>query len=243
VGTPDIDLNRSDRRLFAAVAWLFPLIIVVGFARTYYLKSMFGTPPLPSRLVQAHGLVMTLWVALFVIQIWLVRAKRVATHRSLGTLGIGLGAALAVTAFFTAVAAAKFGSASTPPGFPPLEFLAVPFFDLVMFIGLFGAAIVRRRRPADHKRLMLLTAVNFLPPALGRIPVPALQALGPVIFVGVPVLLTIGLLIYDRRRTGRMNRAFLAGAIALVLSYPLRFGLSGTDAWHRFAEWLTAWAA
>jgi hypothetical protein len=90
---------------------------------------------------------------------------------------------------------------------------------------------------------MLLTAINFLPPALGRIPVPALQALGPVVFVGVPVLLTIGLLIYDRRRTGRMNRAFLAGAIVLVLSYPLRFGLSGTDAWHRFAAWLTTWAA
>jgi hypothetical protein len=150
---------------------------------------------------------------------------------------------MAVVAFFTAVAAAKFGSTSTPPGFPPLAFLVVPFFDLLMFIGLFGAAIYERRRSANHKRLMLLTAINFLPPALGRIPVPALQALGPLVFFGVPVLLTIGLVIYDRRRTGRMNRAFLVGAVVLVLSYPLRIGLSGTDAWLRFAAWLTTWAA
>lgn len=241
--TPSVDLGRSDRRLFAAVAWLFPLIIVIGFARTYYLKFVFGTPALPSRLVEVHGLVMTLWVVLFATQVWLIRTKRVPMHRSVGMLGIGLGVAMAVVAFFTAVAAAKFGSASTPPGFPPLAFLVVPFFDLLMFIGLFGAAIYERRRSANHKRLMLLTAINFLPPALGRIPVPALQALGPLVFFGVPALLTIGLVIYDRRRTGRMNRAFLVGAVVLVLSYPLRIGLSGTDAWLRFAAWLTTWAA
>lgn len=229
--------------MFAAVAWLFPLIIVIGFARTYYLKFVFGTPALPSRLVEVHGLVMTLWVVLFATQVWLIRTKRVPMHRSVGMLGIGLGVAMAVVAFFTAVAAAKFGSASTPPGFPPLAFLVVPFFDLLMFIGLFGAAIYERRRSANHKRLMLLTAINFLPPALGRIPVPALQALGPLVFFGVPALLTIGLVIYDRRRTGRMNRAFLVGAVVLVLSYPLRIGLSGTDAWLRFAAWLTTWAA
>ena len=241
--TPAVDLSRSDRRLFAAVAWLFPLIVVIGFARTYYLKFLFGTPALPSRLVEVHGLVMTLWVVLFAAQVWLIRTKRVPMHRSVGMLGIGLGVAMAVVAFFTAVAAAKFGSASTPQGFPPLAFLVVPFVDLLMFIGLFGAAIYERRRSANHKRLMLLTAINFLPPALGRIPVPALQSLGPLVFFGVPVLLTIGLVIYDRRRTGRMNRAFLVGAVVLVLSYPLRIGLSGTDTWLRFAAWLTTWAA
>ena len=241
--TRSVDLNRSDRRLFGTVAWLFPLIVVIGFARTYYLKSVFGTPALPSRLVEVHGLVMTLWVILFVTQIWLIRTKRLPMHRSLGTLGIGLGLAIAVVAFFTAVAGAKFGSASTPPGFPPLAFLAVPFFDLLMFVGLFGAAMFQRRRPANHKRLMLLTAINFLPPALGRLPVPALQALGPVVFFGVPALLTIALVIYDRRRAGHMNRALLVGATALILSYPLRIALSGTGAWLRFAEWLTTWAA
>ena len=55
--------------------------------------------------------------------------------------------------------------------------MIVPLFDLLMFVILFGAAVYYRRRPAAHKRLMLLTAVNFLPPTIARIPVAALQGL------------------------------------------------------------------
>ena len=62
--------------------------------------------------------------------------------------------------------------------------MIVPLFDLLMFVILFGAAVYYRRRPAAHKRLMLLTAVNFLPPTIARIPVAALQGLGPFWFFG-----------------------------------------------------------
>jgi hypothetical protein len=34
-------------------------IVVGGFARTYYLKGLFGTPPLASLLVHAHAVVMS----------------------------------------------------------------------------------------------------------------------------------------------------------------------------------------
>jgi len=33
-----------DRRLYLAAALLLPLVILIGFARTYYLKTVFGTP-------------------------------------------------------------------------------------------------------------------------------------------------------------------------------------------------------
>ena len=75
--------------------------------------------------------------------------------------------------------AANTGSPSTPPDVPGLVFLAVPLFDLVMFVLLFGGAIHYRRKPAAHKSLMLLTAINFLPPAIARIPILTLQNLGP----------------------------------------------------------------
>ena len=82
-----------------------------------------------------------------------------------------------VVGFITALRAARYGSASTPQDVPPLAFMIVPLFDLLMFVILFGAAVYYRRRPAAHKRLMLLTAVNFLPPTIARIPVAALQGL------------------------------------------------------------------
>ncbi len=235
------DWRASDRRLFAAISILFPTVILIGFARTYYLKFAFGNPLLPSLLVHIHGLLMTTWIAFFITQVWLIRSKRPRVHMNLGLLGIALAIAIFFVGFFTAVSAAKYGSASTPPDIPPLAFLAVPIFDVFVFAGLFGAAIYYRKRLADHKRLMLLTTLNFLPPGLGRFPFASLQVLGPLFFFGVPTLLAIGILIYDTWRNRKLNVVFLAGALFMIASYPVRIVLSGTDAWTRFATWLTTW--
>ncbi len=234
--------DRTDRRLFLAAAILFPLIVGIGFARTYYLKTVFSPDPLPSLLVHVHGLLMTAWVLLFVVQIWLVRSHRVSLHRRLGVAGVVLAVAVVIVGFFTMIAAAKNGSRSTPPGFPPLAFMAVPFSDLIMMVVLFGAALALRRRSADHKRLMLLVALNLLPPALARVPVPGLLALGPLFFFGIPTLLALVALTYDRVTVGRMNRAFAIGAGLLIASYPLRLFISGTQPWMQFAKWLTGFS-
>ncbi|HEX7720969.1 MAG TPA: hypothetical protein VF397_02350, partial [Pyrinomonadaceae bacterium] len=59
--TPTIQTTNKDRRLYIWFAALMPLIVLAGFARTYYLKGFFGTPSLPGLLVHLHGLVMTTW--------------------------------------------------------------------------------------------------------------------------------------------------------------------------------------
>jgi hypothetical protein len=132
------DLRRSERNLFTAVAITFPVLVLIGFARSYYLKFAFGNPPLPSLLVHLHGLLMTLWVGFFISQVLLIRTKRAATHMKMGMLGVFLAAAIIFVGFFTAVAAARNGSASTPPDVPPLSFLAVPLFDILMLRGFLG---------------------------------------------------------------------------------------------------------
>ncbi len=235
------DWRRSDRRLFAVVAFLFAIAVLIGFARTYYLKFAFDVPPLPGLLVHVHGLLMTLWVGYFIGQVWLIRTKNHRIHMNMGILGIALAIVILVVGFFTAVASAKFGSAAMPPDIPPMVFLAVPFFDLLMFVILFGGAIYYRTRPAEHKRLMLLTVINFLPPAIGRFPF--ISDFGPLAFFGIPAAITILLLVYDTWRNRKLNRVFLLGAVLLIASYPVRILLSGTEAWTAFATWLTTWAA
>src|SRR3954471_1798854 len=144
-----------DRRLFKAAAILFPLVILAGFARTYYIKGLFDVPPLPSILVHAHGLLMTAWVALFVTQVWFISSRRVRLHQRLGYGGVWLAVAIILVGFLTALRAAKFGSSSTPPGISPVRFLVVPATDLLMFAIFFGGAVYYRKKPAEHKRLML----------------------------------------------------------------------------------------
>jgi hypothetical protein len=100
------------------------------------------------------------------------------------------------------------------------------------------AAIYYRKRPANHKRLMLLTAIGFLPPALARIPIPGIQSLGPLFFFGVPILLMIFAVTYDRVQNGKFNKVFIYACLFLTVSYPLRIMISGTDAWLAFAHWI-----
>jgi hypothetical protein len=49
-------------------------------------------------------------------------------------------------------------------------------------------------------------------------------------------------LIYDTWRHGRLNKLFLAGALLLIASYPIRLILSGTDTWMHLAGWLVGFA-
>jgi hypothetical protein len=234
------DTRRFDRRLFAAAAIAFPIIVLAGFARTYYVKGLFDSPPLPSILVHSHGLLMTTWVLLFMTQVWFISSKRIRLHQRLGYVGIGLAALIIGVALPTALRAAKYGSNSSPPGIQPLAFLAIPLFDLLMFVILFGGAVYFRRRPAAHKTLMLLTAVNFLAPAVARIPIAQLQALGPLWFFGFPGALALLCLGLDTRRHGRVNKIFLTGTLLLLCSYIVRLTLMTTPIWMKFATWATS---
>lgn len=235
-----VDRRLFDRRLFKAAAIVFPLVVLAGFARTYYLRGLFDVPPLPSLLVHMHGLTMTAWVALFITQVWLISSKRVRVHQRLGYMAIGLAVLILPVGFVTAARAAKYGSASTPPGVSQLGFMIVPLFDLIMFTILFGGAIYYRKRPAQHKMLMLLTAINFLPPAIARIPIASLLALGPLWFFGLPTVLMLACIGLDSWRHRRPNVVFVVGALLLFASYIARLALMNTPAWLRAAGWLTS---
>lgn len=230
----------TERPIFLVAAILFPLFVLVGFARTFYLKPITGGPSLPSLLVHLHGFVMTAWVALFIAQIWLVRRNNVRLHQKLGVLGMFLATALVIVGFFTALSAGKNGAASFPKDIPRLSFMIVPIFDLLVFIGLFVAAMYYRKlSTANHKRLMLLTAINFLPPAVVRLP--GITA-GPPAAFGLPVLLTIAAIAWDTRVNGKLNKVFLVAGILFAISIPLRVALSGTAAWVKLAGWLIGFA-
>ncbi len=229
-----------ERRFFLAIAILFPITVLIGFAPTYYLKGLFNSPPIPRLIIHVHGLAMALWVALFGAQVYLIRSKRIKIHQRLGVASIVLGVTIFITGLMTAVAAAKYGSMSTPPGLAPLEFLAVPFFDMIVFAFLFAAAVYYRRNAPNHKRLMLLTVLNFLPAAIARFPFGLTASYGPLWFFGVLDLLAIIFVAGDTWRNGKLNKVFLAGTVFLIASHWLRLAFAPTETWVSFATWLTS---
>ncbi|MEO8041421.1 MAG: hypothetical protein ABI646_02315 [Acidobacteriota bacterium] len=228
-----------EHRFFLAIAILFPIAVIIGFGPTYYLKNFFTSPPIPTTLVHLHGLGMSAWIILFATQVYLIRSAKIKLHQRLGITSIVLAVAIFVLGMMTGIAAAQRGGGGVP-GIPPLEFLIVPFGDMIVFAILFGAAVYYRRNAPNHKRLMLLTVLNFLPPALARFPFELTATLGPLWFFGLPDILAITFVVIDTWRNGKLNKVFLAGAIFLIVSHWLRLAFAPSAAWVNFATWLTS---
>jgi hypothetical protein len=229
---PPINRRLSERPLYIWIAILTPIIVLAGFGRTYYLKGVFGTPALPGLIVHVHGLVMSLWVVLFVTQIALVATHRTAVHRKVGVLGSFLALLVFAVGVLTALFAAARGDATDVP---PLQFLIIPLGDMVLFAILVGAALYYRRRLDYHKRLMLLAALNLLTPAIARIPLNFIQTGGPIVFFGLTDILIVGCIAFDTIKNRRIHPAFLWGGILLIVCQPLRIIIAGTGAWTRVA--------
>jgi len=224
-----------DRRFFLIMASAIAVVVLVGFGPTFYLRPMFTSAPMRA-VFYVHGAIFTAWVALFVTQTALVSARRLDVHRKLGLAGGVLAVAMVVSGYAAAITSARRGF--MVPGLPPpLVFLAVPFFDLLVFSTLVGAGLWLRRSPVAHKRLMLLSIVSVLTAAIARWPY--VLPLGPLVFFGLTDLFVVALAWHDRRSLGRVHPATLWGGLLLIASQVGRLVISGTAAWLAFATWLT----
>lgn len=236
VSTAAVTSKRRTRRFYVGMAIAILITVFAGFSRTYFLKAQFGTPEL-SLLLHVHGLVFTGWVLFFLSQTTLVAARRTDIHRKLGVAGAVLAALVFILGMTTAILRVKGGTAPIP-GVPPLAFLAVPFFDMVVFAILVGTGLYYRRRLEAHKRLMTLATISLLSAPIARLPF-ILQA-GPPAFFGLTDLFILAILVYDLATRRKVHPVTIWGGLLIVVSQPLRLMISGTPAWMAFARWLTS---
>lgn len=229
----------SDRNFFLWAAILFPLIILIGYFKSYYFVSFFpDARPIANALVHAHGIVMSVWVLYFVAQIFLVRTKNIKLHMTMGFVGIALAAIVVIVGIVTAYDAQLVRQAA-PPGNDPHEFFIIPVGDMLLFVVLFTAAIYYRKKPLEHKSLMLMTAINFTPAALFRIPiVPPDYSL--LFAFGTTCLIAVLYLIWSRAKHGKTNYIFAAATLLFTVSLPLRLVFAKTAVWHSFTNWLVS---
>ena len=232
---PGVAVVPRRRRFYTGMALAIALTVFAGFAPTYYLRPWFQSTPLGG-LVHLHGLVFTGWVLLFLVQSTLIAAGRTALHRRLGVAGAVLAVLLVVVGTTTAIAGASRGAG--PPGVPPLVFLAVPFFDMVVFTGLAAVGLWHRRRTDIHKRLMTLATIALLGAPIARLPFGARMIGLPGVFALADLFL-VACIAYDLTTLRRVHPATIWGGLAIVVSQPLRLAISGTGLWLGFARWLT----
>jgi hypothetical protein len=230
----------TDKRLYVITAVFLAVLIFMGFAPSYYLKSVINAPPPLSPLTIAHGVVFTAWMALFVTQAALIGIGRPALHRQLGILGAMLFGGMAVIGLSTAITAGRLGHA--PPGSPdPMLFMALPVIGILAEGLLIVLALLNRRRRDHHQRLMLASFIMISQPAIGRMFIPAGLAAWNTTgsFLVIEAILAI-VIFFDWRGERRIHPAWLVGAATLVVMHGLvAWAFTGPAWWTQTAAWLT----
>jgi hypothetical protein len=223
-----VDASPSRPRwFFVGMSAALLAIVLAGFARTFFLREYFGTAQLPTglqtlpALLHVHGIVLTSWFVLFLVQTTLIASRHTDIHRRLGVAGAILAIVVVVVSLMVNIRAiprspANGLSAAELPGL-----IGANIASLLNFSVLAASGIYLRRRPETHKRLMLLASISIIGPALSRIP--GVHEF-PVLYLVGMLSLFIALPLYDIVRNRRVHPAT---AWAAIVNLDLDFRHSG----------------
>ncbi len=175
-------MGRSFRGILLLVVALVPMSYL-GFRASYW--DHFPTFLGVGWEVHFHLLTIVCWLAMLVAQAWLAMKGRIAQHKRIGRLSYLL-VPLIVIGFGLVT---NYGQLR----FEQPDLLGATLFDGGAFLAFYALAIAYRGNTAYHSRYMMLTAMPFINPTLGR-------AIAPEVSTVVEMALIITLLIVARMR-------------------------------------------
>lgn len=229
----------SGGKFFLAMSAISAGIIFLGFAPSFYLKSVIHAPPPLSPMSITHGVVFTAWTLLFLTQAAFIAYRKPAPHRQLGILGVILFGVVLTLGYASAINAGQLGHAP-PDSPPPLAFMALPLIGITGTLVIFGVAVWNRRRSDWHKRLMLVSLFTFTSPAVGRLTIPAgVPEHATTIALTVAELLLVAAMVHDYRTNKRVHHAYWFSAIVMLTVQLSVYWAYGSPTWMTFAKAIT----
>lgn len=237
----------NSRWFYPIASSLLLVLTLIGFRLFYlHLQAYPGRPlPPPARTIFIiHGVLMTAWIVLSVVQPVLVASGRKRIHMMLGKFAMVLAVGIVVVGYLIAIGATR----GTPPelvrfGLAPKQFLTVPLSGIVTFGVFVGLGVAYRRRPDIHRPMMLLATLSVVAAALGRIPILRDWYAGTWLehwFSAFVAMLALGALMLAVKCVleRRIDRWFTLGLSALTVICMVASLVAKTTAWERFATLL-----
>jgi hypothetical protein len=228
-------LYRHSSKFFV----VFLALMVWAFWPSYFTR-LFEQP---SFWFHAHGIALSLWCVLLVVQAQLVRTGRRKVHRLLGRASYVIAPAVVIVSTLFVhyrVAPALVGVRVLPP--VALHFLALTLISLVVFALFYALAIAFRRDAQVHARWMVCTVFPIVTPVTDRLIGGHFRELVPLVpqIDGSPILPAAGFLLADLALAilalwdWRANRRLgvFPVALAVLISYHV-----GTLTLHRVPLW------
>ena len=224
---------NKDRIFFPSMCVLILITVWLGFSKTYYAAGMVRAH-LPSPIVHIHAIIFSLWLVMLAVQTGLVSAKNVHLHRKLGLWGFGLAALMVVVGMMAGTEALRRGASPPGSGLDPRVFYFVPVSSMLLFATFIGWAYTKRRRPAEHKRLIIFATILLVDAAIGRFP-QTIAPMGPTTLNLISIGLMVPILAYDLATLKNLNRFTIVSFLVIVIWLFIRIPLGMTSPWLQFA--------
>jgi len=157
-GISKIRFDNSGYYFFALV-----IIVILGFWPSYF-SGFFNGINSYSFYFHFHALMMTVWIAMLIIQPILIRKKKLRIHRIIGKVSYIVMPLLFLSVLLLVHSRIK-GSERNDLGLS----IFVPFKDLLILATTYIIAIRYRRNLQIHARAMIATGIVFIEPALARL--------------------------------------------------------------------------
>ncbi len=208
------------------------MVVISGFSRTIG-DGLLHPKVKPPALLWVHGAVFFGWLGLFILQSGLIRIRKIRIHKLMGWFFAAFALAIPVLGLVITRVMSRFeiGTLHYDPNDRAL-FLPIPFQDMLAFTVVFSLAVLWRKRPEYHRRLMLISACVLTAAAWGRMP-------GPIsvpyisFYCGVDALILMGVL-RDWFVNRKVHAVYLWSVPPLVL-----FQLAAMAIYsHKAAWWL-----
>lgn len=229
---------RAGSPFYLAMAVAISLTAFTGFAFTYFGPVMRGEYPAVSPVVHVHGWSFFAWYLLLPLQALLITAGRRRVHMTLGSASVVLAIVMVFTGILVAAVRIEQGLSTEDPNELTVfwkDFGQLIMFNMLPFAVFYTAAIVRRRKPDMHKRLIIMASASALPAAIFRIIVgfggfywlatPAWVM--PAAFLLPAVFIVVGM-IRDRISRGAVHRIYVVGLVILLFVHGIGLVVVGT---------------
>lgn len=239
-------MKNPHPRFYLIITIVLLLFVLIGFTRTFYLRPFFEQPErwqldkLPLVYV-IHGIILTLWYILLVMQSTLINTRKLSIHKKLGYAMTFLAVLVIVTGIQVVMDSTprsiRMGLLD-PESLNEMRDQSIPLFldlsSLVVFTITLGIAFIYRSVPILHRTAVLIGSMAFMVVALVRATFFVFPDSGLLLSAILFFLLPISLIIHDWVLLKRFPKYAFAGLILLALMVPFAFFMSSTDWGYQF---------
>ena len=151
-------MDKTYKYLGYFLLLLIPLTFA-GFYKTYF-------EPFPNFgknidvYIHIHAVIASLWIAILIVQPFLIVNKKIALHRSVGKLSYVVFPLLIISFIPRIIKTINSGDT---------QFLFFPLADGFLLVTFYILAIYYKKKTAKHMRYMIASALVLMGPTFGRI--------------------------------------------------------------------------